>query len=331
MDPASVFIAAALLAVWASALLVRDRFALPTISPGSIKFTHLLPATLQCILFAYWATYWWPVVEHVPVLALQLAAAYGIDFLLGWTLRRQYGPTLGPVPVVLSANLFVWFGDNFLCYLLVIAVALVSKVFLVARRRHIFNPSVLGLAVFGVLTVVLPAQFRYQDISHDFNRPPYMAHLIVLLALVPQIRLRTAPVALGASVAMLATMLIVYALIGYRGGPSPWWPPWLLAITLLAGDPATIPAATASRLLFGLTLGVLFYVVSRVMLVYPGTDIFSKIIPIPIANSMVPWFDRGAVWLEARWPRLCQEDTNRAYVVAWIALSLFMLIGGARS
>jgi len=300
---------------------------LPTVTGPTIKFTHVLPAILQTVLFVYWSLYVPKVIEHLPVLGVQLLVAGAFDFLLAWTLRRPYSPNLGPVPIVLSANLFVWFpSDNVLLYVLVIAVALSSKALVRVSGRHIFNPSVLGVVVVAILCIALPSIFHYEDISHDFDRPPYMAAVIVALALLPQVRLGTAPVAVGAAVAMIGVMMIVLSITGYHGGPSPWWPPWLLAITLLAGDPATIPSASVSRLLFGLFLGAAFYVVSRGLLCSIGTDFFAKVLPIPLANILVPTFERAGGQLSARWPGLQRETGNRAYVAVWVSMSLLMLI-----
>ena len=325
MNIAQPAITVVLLMSWVVVLLRRDRFVLPGFATPSIKLTHVLPAILQIVLFAYWSIYWSGVSEHLPVLVAQLGVAYAMDFLLAWTLRQPYSASVGPVPIVLSANLFVWFrADDFLLYVLVIAAALGSKTFLRWGERHVFNPSVLGVSVVGLLCILLPSIFHYQDISHDFSRPPLMAQVIILLALIPQIRLGTAPVALGCAVAMIGVMLTIYSLIGYRGGPSPWWPPWLLAITLLAGDPATIPSTATSRLLFGLFLGMAFYVVSRVLLLSVGTDFFAKVLPIPMANVLVPSFERTATRLSARWPSLARAVGNRAYVAAWLLLSAFM-------
>ncbi len=314
------------IALWIVLLLLRDRFTLPRLGRATMKFTHLLPAILQVILFAYWAVYWRPVIGHVPLLAVQLLIAYGVDFLLAWTLRRPYHPTLGPVPIVFSTNLFVWFevGDVLL-YTLVIVAALSSKALLRSGARHVFNPSVFGVAAVGVLCIVFPWWFHYQDISHDFDRPPHMAELILLLALIPQVRLRTAPVAAGAALTMICTMLLVATLTGYKGGPSPFWPPWLLAITLLAGDPATIPSSSLSRLLFGLFLGVAYYAVSRALIFSIGTDFFAKVLPIPVANLLVPSFERAGATLSARWPGLHRAIGNRSVVAAWVSLSVLML------
>ena len=128
MNLVQLAVVAGLLAWWTGALLVRDRFAPPAFAPAVIKFTHALPAILQLVLFAYWSLYWPMVFAHLPVLCVQLFIAYAFDLLLAWSARRPYSPNLGPVPIVLSANLFVWFhpGD-LLLYALVIAVALASK------------------------------------------------------------------------------------------------------------------------------------------------------------------------------------------------------------
>ncbi len=320
-------LAIGLLGSWTLALLRRDRLEWPALAPATAKFTHALPAILQVALFAYWSLYWSGVVAHLPVLVAQLLFAYAFDFLLAWSLRRPYGVSLGPVPIVLSTNLFVWFppGQGML-YALVIAIALSSKALIRSGGRHVFNPSVLGITIVGMLCIVLHPVLQYRDISHDFDRPPQMALVIVLLALVPQIRLGTAPVAVGAALSMVGTTLLVLSLTGYRGGPTPWWPPWLLAITLLAPDPATLPASSISRLLFGLLLGATFYVVSRALLFSTGTDFFAKIIPISMANLLVPSFDRAGERLSARWPRLRSTAGGRAYVATWVGMSAVTLM-----
>jgi len=315
MSLTQLIVAFGSLAAWA--IVLRSRQGPPNVTAVELKFTHILPACLQTVLFAYWSTYWPDVLMHIPAIVVQLAYAYAFEFLLNWNLRRPYVPGLGPVPVVLSMNLFVWFPD-FLLAVSAITLALMSKTLLHSHGRHIFNPAVFGLTVVSVFCSVWPEVFVYQDVSHEFDRPPYMEQLVFLLALIPQVRLGITPVAVGAVVGMLAPMLVVQALIGYRGGPTPWWPAWLLATTLLAGDPATIPSTSIARLLFGLFLGVAFYVVSRALLFTVETDFFAKIIPIAMANLLVPTFERAGRQLLLRWPTALVTAGNRAYVVTWI-------------
>src|SRR5262245_26924122 len=114
MNYTQLAVVACLLASWAGALLFRDRFELPRVTQATMKFTHVLPAILQIILFAYWSVYWPGVLEHSSVIAAQLLVAYVFDFLLAWTRRLPYGPSVGPVPIVLSMNLFVWFPPQYM-------------------------------------------------------------------------------------------------------------------------------------------------------------------------------------------------------------------------
>lgn len=323
-----VLIVAALLALWGSVLLVRDGFSLPRTEGIAVKFTHALPAMIQGTVFAYWASFWPEAFHQLLVIGVQLVVAYAFEFLLLWTLRRPYTLGLGPFPIVLSANLFVWFAPGeLLLGTLVIAVALSSKALIVWRPgRHIFNPSVLGVTVVGSLCILLPGVFRYHDISTDFGRPPYMPFLILALALIPQLRLRTTPVSVGAIVAMLGIMMTVFALTGYKKAPSPWWPPWLLAITLLAPDPATIPAGSMARFLFGLFVGASFYVAAKVLENSVGTDYFSKVMPIAIANYLVPRFERAGVWVSERVPRLPSAAEPRLYTAAWMSVWVIIFV-----
>ena len=327
MDVVHIAIVAALLATWAGALLVRDGFAFPDVGPVSIKFTHLLPGMLQTIIFGYWASYWDEAFAQLLVIAVQLAVAYAFEFLLMWMLRRPYSFGLGPIPIVFSANLFVWFAPGeLLLGSLLIAVALSSKALIRRGGRHIFNPSVLGVSVLGALCILMPSWFWYHDIATDLGRPPYMPYLILALALIPQLRLKTTPVSIGAIAAMLGIMMTVFALTGYKKAPSPWWPPWLLAITLLAPDPATIPAGTVARFLFGLFVGAGFYVAAKVLEYSVGTDYFAKVIPVAIANYMVPQFERAGARLSARVPGLFHGAEARIYTAAWVSVWIIICV-----
>ncbi len=328
MNLSQMLVIAALLAGWGSLLLVRDGFTVPAVKGAAIKFTHVLPAMIQGIVFGYWASYWPEAFQQLLVIGVQLAVAYAFEFLLMWTLRRPYTLGLGPFPIVFSANLFVWFAPGeLLLGTLVIAVALSSKALIVSNGRHIFNPSVLGVSAVAALCILWPSWFTYHDISTDFGRPPYMPYLILALALIPQIRLRTTPVSVGAILAMLGIMMTVFALTGYKKAPSPWWPPWLLAITLLAPDPATIPAGSLARFLFGMFVGASFYVAAKVLEYSVGTDYFAKVIPIAIANYMVPTFERAASRLSARLPQLPSGGAEaRVYTAAWVSVWVIICV-----
>lgn len=311
-------------ALWAGALLTRDRGRVHPVAATRLKFTHALPSTLQLVLFTYWSRYEPAVIEHAPLVAAQIALAYCVEYLLAWSLRRPFVLGLGPLPIVLSANLFVWFPGRFALHGVVTTLAIASKTLLIRGGRHIFNPSVFGLSIVGILTFVAPHEFTYRDLAHSFASPPNMALLILALAAIPQTRLGTTPLTIGSAATILLLMVTISLTLGYRGAPSPWWPPWLLTMTLLAADPMTIPTTAPGRLLAGSLLGVLFYVVSRTLLFAIETDTFSKIIPIAAMNLVVPQLDSLGLRLARRAPWTLRLSQRR-YVALWVAASAVMI------
>ncbi|MCU1282583.1 MAG: hypothetical protein JWM53_6129, partial [bacterium] len=271
--------ASAGIAVCALLLVARDRRL-----PGrrqfrfDVKLTHALPTVLQLVIFSYWAIYFAPAREQLTrVIPSQLAFAFAFDLLIGWALYRRSTLTLGPVPVVLSTNLFIWFPASH-AYLaeVVIGTALAGKALLTtANGRHLFNPSGLGTSLVGLLCLVAPRQFAYVDIAQPLNLPPNMLEVMFLAALIPQLRLRTAPVTLTACVAMIVTS----RLIGDPRLPVPLWPGWFLTITLFAGDPATMPRSAIGRGVFGAIVGVGVEVIAKLLLALTGFDYFAKVFP----------------------------------------------------
>ncbi|MEZ4268693.1 MAG: RnfABCDGE type electron transport complex subunit D [Myxococcota bacterium] len=307
-------LAALALAAWALALLARLlwRRRRPGLD-SVIKLTHLLPVAIQILLFAYWALYFRDVLDMLPLILLQLVFAYAFDVLLALTLRDRYTASFGPIPVVLSANLFVWFppAASWLG-LLVIAIGLASKALIHRGGRHIFNPSAFGVAVVGLACILFPDHAPYVDIAHQLNMPPNMLELIFLLALIPQARLPIVLVSLG------ALPVIEYGSeIAPFIRPAGFWAPVFLAVVLLATDPATIPKTGLGRLLFGATLGVLMLVISTWLQGQDISDFYGKVLPIPLVNAMNPWFDRAAAAITPQISGLFAPRHNRAHVAVW--------------
>jgi hypothetical protein len=297
-------VAAVALLAWALLLLARERFR-PRFPAPVVLFrrTHALPAVLQALLFAYWGLYFPEVWHHLPVLGVLLCFAFAFDVLMAWTLRRPAHVGLAVVPVVLSANLFVWFdGASAWAYFAIVAVALASR----AVRRgdtHVFNPSAVAVAAYGVLALALPRAFPYVDVANAFNLPPNQAEVIFLLALLPHLLLDTTPLSAAAALAMV----LAHAALG-AAVPSPTWPAWLLSITLLAGDPATMPKSAGGRVLFGLGFGLGVGLTGWALTNLGQMDYFAKVLPLPVMNLLVPRFDAWAARLKlpastgrARW------------------------------
>jgi hypothetical protein len=292
------------------------------------KLTQLVPALLQAAIFAYWASAVPSVRDHMPHIAAQLGFAYALDFLAGLTLQRRWDLTFGPVPIVLSTNIFVWFPtDQQHLAFSAIAVAVLAKWLLCkaadgrwvwhprADARHVFNPSALGVTAVGVVCLLVPQWGQFEDIAHLIAKPPYMMPLLIALTLVPQLLVPIASVTLPATLVLLA--------FKFAGAYQvyPFWPAVFLALTLLVTDPATIPCTGVGRVLYGIGYGLGVWVASAGLSALGESDFFGKAIAVPLVNLLVTRFDtwgaRMAVlepWLGPRW--------NRVHVCAWLALAV---------
>jgi hypothetical protein len=116
---------------------------------------HYLQACAQSAVLIYWGWYWPQVYASARLLAAQLAFAYAFEALLAWSHRDTHTLGFGPVPVILSTNLFLWFKpDWFYLQFLMIAVGFAAKDLIRwtrdGRRVHIFNPSSFALSVFSI-------------------------------------------------------------------------------------------------------------------------------------------------------------------------------------
>ena len=241
-----------------------------------LRIPHLLPAFIQVVLFAYWSLYW-PVVRiQMPVILLQIVLAFALDAALSFGRFGSWRIGASPLPIVLSINLFVWFGPYGM--ILSILVAFLSKTFVRRKGRHILNPSATGLTVTGLVSYIVPRFTSVSGLFHTMNLPPNMGELVLLLALLPQLRARIVPLS-------IATVLVMQN--RYTNLP----PPLLLAIALLATDPATTPETDIGKMLFGLFYGFGFVFASWFLRRNGQIDDFAKVMPIPLANALVPVFD----------------------------------------
>jgi hypothetical protein len=297
-----------------------------------VKATHLLPAIIQLSLFAYWGLYYRQLETHIPGIALQLLLAFLLDALLSWARYGKWRAGFGPVPLVLSLNLFAIFlhGALFMS-LLAVSFAVLSK-HLVRRTSadgsssHIFNPSGFGIAVVALLNITWPA-LGDGDIAHEFNLPPNMAELIVLLALVVQTRVPVVLITLGATLAMLSVAVTT----GY-GGFAPQWSPVTLVIVLLMTDPATSARTPGGKVLFGLLAGFAMQAMACAMPAHPDF-FYAKVLPIPLCNLAAPSCDRLAA-------RVCGQVAaiataldprrNLAHVALWLAVFCSLVVTDKR-
>jgi len=106
------------------------------------RHVHYVQLTMQCCVYFYWSLYWNEVRHHFLLIIAQVIFAYGLEM---WYRRSTWSAGFGPVPIVLSINLFLWFRDDwFVLQFLMVIAAVLSKEFIKWRRgdrlTHVFNP-----------------------------------------------------------------------------------------------------------------------------------------------------------------------------------------------
>jgi hypothetical protein len=304
--------------------------------PG-FKLQHLIPAAIQVTLYTYWSLYVSTVSARFVDIAAQLLFAYAVDLGIAAIRGRRWRLTFGPLPIVFSTNLFVWFA-NPVEQCAVIVFALVSKAWITRRTGgHIFNPSAFGISVLAAATLLLPGVFGWGSPTPDteMNIPPNMVELMLVLALAAQLRFPIVLVPLGA-----VAGLGLFQTLGLRP-PNPWWPATLLILLLFSTDPRTLPRTNPGRLLFGLLFGVAIGSLSWFLTSQRTPDVYAKVLPIPLLNLLAPrldaWADRlHEAWC-AFWQRLATFGRlgplrhmtatltpahNRLHVAGWVLLAI---------
>jgi hypothetical protein len=265
--------------------------------------SHLIPAVIQTSIFAYWSLYWPAVRDHVPSILLQILFAYAVDAIISNLRDGTWRIGFGPLPIVLSSNLFAWFSG--IGVVVVITVALLTRTFVRRDGRHVFNPSAIGLTVAGLLSLYFPP-FAFAGVFHTLGLPPNIAEVILLLSLIPLTRFRIALISVGAAIGL------------HKFSWGVGFPSFLLAFVLFATDPATAPRTPVGQLLFGVIVGSLTFAFTNVLLSLGKSDELAKVFPITVANVLVPWLDRVGDLRFVRRMRFLDPRWNLAHVAVWL-------------
>ncbi|MCY3846028.1 MAG: hypothetical protein OXH69_21095, partial [Acidobacteria bacterium] len=152
---------------------------------------HYLQALAQVAILAYWGWYWRDVYDFAYLIGAQILFAYALEALLAWSHRKRHTLGFGPVPIVFSINLFLWFRPEwFHLQFLLVALGYCAKEFLRwnkdGRPAHIFNPSSFPLSVVSlVLLATGTTNITYGvEIATTQLFPPHI-YLVVFLAALP--------------------------------------------------------------------------------------------------------------------------------------------------
>jgi hypothetical protein len=289
------------LVLWAAILyLITRRTGRRLVLETAARKQHWVQACAQVAVFLYWGWHAPIVPAFVPLILAQIAFAYGVDALLAWSRRDTHALGFGPIPIVLSINLFLWFRpDWFYWQFAMIPVGYLAKEFIRwerdGRSAHIFNPSSFPLAVFS-LALILTGSTDItlgRAIANTQSDPSLMYLVIFLTALPGQLLFGVASMTLAAVVTVYGISLGYVAATGTFLFFDSYIPvPVFLGMHLLFTDPSTAPRSELGRILFGVIYGVgssvLFVVLS-----HSGIPTFyDKLLPVPLMNLLVRGIDR---------------------------------------
>jgi hypothetical protein len=282
----------------------------------SVRAPHLVPAAIQTTIFTYWWIYWPEAGAQIATFPPELLLAYAFDGILSTLWLREWKVGVGPVPVVLSSNLFTSPGPW--TAFTIIAVAFLTRLFIQRGGKHVLNPSAAGLSVALLLSLFFPSIFQAGGVFSRLTIPPNIAELILLLALLPQVRFHIALATVGTAVGLLQAASI------FNDVPGIAMPGTLIMLVLFVTDPATIPKTPVGLLAYGYFIGMGVGVTGFAtrQLGVPD-DRLVKVLPVPFANALVPAFDALGNACARRWRlALLQTRWNLLHIALWWGLAV---------
>ncbi len=267
---------------------------------GSWRPQHYIQASAQLSVLLYWGWYWREVYAAMHLFGAQLLFAYGFDLLLTWSRRDRYRLGLGPVPVVFSLNLFLWFrAEWFAWQFATIALGFMVKEFCRwerdGRRVHIFNPSSFTLAVCAVgLIMTDTTELTWgQEIATTLNEAPHIYALIFLVSLPAQLRFGVATMTMSAVLTMYLFGLAYYTWVGTFYFVDAYIPiAVFLGMHLLFTDPSTSPRTERGRVLFGVLYACSVVALYAVLGALGAPTFYDKLLAVPVMNVLVRGIDR---------------------------------------
>ena len=306
---------------------------------------HYVQFAMHAGIYVYWGWYWREVYHYIPLIAAQIAFVYALDMLVCWSRRDTWILGFGPIPIVLSTNLFLWFKDDwFFLQFLMVSTGVICKEFVTwkrdGRRAHIFNPSAIALAVFSAALIATHATHISwaEEVAVTLGRPPNIYIEIFLLGLVVQALFSVTLVTLSAAATLYALNLAYTRYTGvYYFVDSNIPAAVFLGLHLLVTDPATSPRKHLGKILFGALYGVSVFGLYAILGWLGAPTFYDKLLCVPPLNLAVRWLDRvsaaSGAWFQRLRPRALagftqwsERQANLVHMAVWS--SLFLLMAG---
>lgn len=333
---ATFLVVAGTLGLWQLGLYWRSSQAAVEWRPRAPHYVQML---MHASIYLYWGWHWPQVYDQAELILAQVLFAYAFDLLLSWTRGRPMVLGFGPIPIVLSTNLFLWFRDDWFYFqFAMIAVAYLAKHFLRWQREgvstHIFNPSSFPLA-FTALALILTGSTGItwgEDIASHLGDPPHMYLWIFAVGLIVQTLFGITLITASAAVTLVLLNLAYTAATGvYYFLDSTIPVAVFLGMHLLITDPATSPRSELGKALFGAGYALGVFALYSILGWFGAPTFFDKLLAVPLLNLAViaidHWCRSPVLLARSPWrlaPGVGPRGRNLAYVGLWVLLFAVM-------
>ena len=325
---------------WTSAILLvaygvvvvrmRRRGEVPVLEVAIHK-SHWVQACLQISIYGYWGYYWRPVYEAAGLILAQIVFLYLVDLLLAWSRGRRWYLGFGPLPIIFSTNLFLWFHDDwYFLQFAMVALGALGKEFIRwqrdGRRVHIFNPSAFSLSVTSAVllltgsTELLTNGF---EIANTIDRPEHIYLWVFFAGLVVQYLFSVTLVTLSAAATLLSFTWLFYQASNVHFFVTSDIPVAVfLGFHLLVTDPSTSPRTKLGRAIFGGLYALSVVALFSLLDVTGPFTFYDKLLPVPLLNLSVRAIDDMVRRLERplSWHGLNRLASNQAFMAVWIVV-----------
>ncbi|MEQ8408230.1 MAG: hypothetical protein RKH07_08145 [Gammaproteobacteria bacterium] len=307
---------------------------------------HYVQAMVQSSVYLYWGFFWRPVYEHAWLILAQIIFAYTFDMLLSWARRRDYTLGFGPVPIILSVNLFLWFRDDwFYMQFLMIALGFLGKEYVrwnrEGRNVHIFNPSAFALGLFSLVLILTNTTHLTwgQEIASTLTLAPNIYTFLFLAGLVVMYFFSITLVAGMAAITLLGFSALYSASTGVPYFLDSEIPAAVfLGLHLLITDPSTSPRTPLGKVFFGVLYGLGVFGLYTLLGALGTPTFYDKLLCVPLLNLSVIAIDKTVRSIDSEAITNVWRNSwfggrgNVAHMAIWIlffgAMSLFGKMDG---
>jgi len=300
----------------------------------AIHSQHYIQMSIQFSVYLYWGYFWSPVYEHMLMLLAQVLFAFTFGILLSWSRGRDYILGFGPIPIIFSTNLFLWFRDDwFYMQFLMIAVGFMGKEYVRWNREgrsvHIFNPSAFALGLFSlVLIVTNSTSLTWAPlISSTLTLAPNIYLFLFLVGLVVMYFFSITLVSGAAALVLFGASGLYYGLNGVPYFLDSDIPAAVfLGLHLLVTDPSTSPRTPFGKMIFGALYGVGVFVLYTLLDLFGAPTFYDKLLCVPLLNLSVIAIDNfvrrfNSDNLLTLWnPAWLGGKANLAHMAIWVVV-----------